>query len=65
MHGVTKDVSSPVTFEVYQGKVLARADFKVALVDYKIKVPKLVVNNIAEVIEIHVATSFEPNNKFQ
>lgn len=46
MHGVTKDVTIPGKIVVSGGKVTLKADFKVNLDDYNIKVP---ANNAAQI----------------
>ena len=54
MHGVTKEVKTSATFTVKGGVISAKAEFEVALKDYDIKVPSMVVKNIAEVIKVVV-----------
>jgi len=63
IHGVTKRVKVPGTVEVKGGKLITKAKFSVALSDYNIKVPKAVVNNIAENIDIYVDCVLEPSTK--
>lgn len=54
IHGVTRDVSIPGTFHV-QGKTIAlKSKFLVKLVDYNIKVPQIVWQNIAQEVEVTV-----------
>ena len=59
IHGVTNKVSVPGTIVVKGGKVSANSKFIVKLADYKISVPKVVKDNIAENIEISVACTFD------
>lgn len=54
IHGVTKKVTEKGMFEVANGKIRGVSTFKVKLADYGIKIPKTVVNNIAEEVEIKV-----------
>lgn len=54
MHGVTNKVSTTATLSMKNGKVSASANFSVALVDYKIKVPGVNKKNIASQIQISV-----------
>jgi polyisoprenoid-binding protein YceI len=63
MHGVTKDVSVPGTITIKDGKISANCKFQVKLVDYKIEVPKLVTQKIAESIDVTVEMTYEPYNK--
>ena len=60
IHGVTKDVDIPGTIEFATGKVLVHANFIVKLEDYKITIPRLVWQNIAEQIEVTVDLTYKP-----
>lgn len=55
MHGVTKEMTVPGTIEVKGGQLIVDANFTVALIDYNIERPSLVVDNIAENVDIHVS----------
>jgi hypothetical protein len=59
IHGVTKKVSVPGTIAVKAGVPTANAKFPLRLADYNISIPKLVKDNIAEVIEITVACTYD------
>ncbi len=55
IHGVTKEVELPATIEVTADKKLSiLSTFIVKLEDYKIKIPKLMWQNIAEQVEVKV-----------
>jgi hypothetical protein len=54
IHGVTKEIKTPGTFEVKEGKVTGKSKFNILLSDYDIKIPSTVVNNISKSIEITV-----------
>ena len=41
----------------------AHTTFPVAVKDYKIKIPKTVINNIAEVVEVKVELELKPYNR--
>ena len=60
IHGVTKDVDIPGTIEFAGGKVSMKSKFIVKLVDYQIKIPKLVWQNIAEEIEVTIDFIYKP-----
>lgn len=60
IHGVTKDVELPGTVEKKDGKLLMKAKFIVKLVDYKVKIPELLWNKIAEQVEVTVDFVFKP-----
>ena len=55
IHGVTNKITAPGIFTIKAGKVIANSLFKVKTADYKIKIPTLVKDNIAEVIDINVS----------
>lgn len=59
MHGVTNRVKVNGTLEVKSGKVIGKAKFIVAPKDYDIAIPKAVVKNIAESIEIDVNVAMD------
>ncbi|NOS94500.1 MAG: YceI family protein [Cyclobacteriaceae bacterium] len=55
MHGVTKDVELPGTMEAITDTSLSiKTTFTVKLEDYKIKIPQVLWQNIAESIEVKV-----------
>ncbi len=54
IHGVTKEVELPGTIEVSGNKILITSIFTVKLEDYKIKIPQLMWQNIAEQVEVKV-----------
>ena len=60
IHGVTKDVEIPGTIEKTDGKLAMKAKFIVKLVDYKIKIPELLWNKVAEQVEVTVDFTFKP-----
>ena len=62
IHGVTKPMMGDVAFKVTNDSVIAKTTFKVALKDHKVKIPKLVIKNIAEVVDVDVTFNFEKNS---
>ena len=52
--GATRKVSEKGTLEMKEGKIMANAVFPVKLSDYEVKIPKAVVDNIAETVDITV-----------
>lgn len=55
MHGVTKEVEIPGTIELTSDKkIIIKSTFMVRLADYKIEIPQLVFQKIAEVVEVKV-----------
>jgi hypothetical protein len=60
IHGVTKEVKIPGTIEKQGEKLLMKSKFVVKLEDYKIAIPKLLWQNIAEQVEVTVDFTFKP-----
>ena len=58
IHGESNDTTIPSTM-IFEGeKLIVKSTFKVRVADYKIEIPKMVVMNIAEVVEVTVVTEF-------
>ena len=60
IHGVTNDVEIPGTIEKNDNRLLMKSKFNVKLVDYKITIPQLLWQNIAEQVEVTVEFVFKP-----
>jgi len=60
IHGVTKDVEIPGTAELKGSLVFVKAKFPVKLLDYNIKVPQIVWQNIAQTVEVTVDFTYRP-----
>ena len=59
IHGVTKPVSTTGKLIVSNGTIQATSTFEIAVADYEIKIPKVVKDNIAEIVEIRVAIDYK------
>lgn len=57
IHGVIREVNIPGTVDIDGDKIVLNAKFSVRVEDYKIKIPKLLWQNIAEEVEVTVALS--------
>jgi polyisoprenoid-binding protein YceI len=62
IHGVTKKVQEKGTFDVKDGKIIGQSKFNISLKEYNVIIPKTVVNNISDMIEITVDVSLEKLN---
>ena len=60
IHGVTRDVIIPGTLQIEGNTVTLKAKFMVKLIDYNIKVPQIVWQNIAQEVEVSVHFSYRP-----
>jgi hypothetical protein len=54
IHNVTNKVRVSGTFEVKGGKVIGKSTFEVAPKDYNINIPKAVIKNISEAIQVEI-----------
>jgi len=60
IHGVTNNIDVPGTIEKEGEKLLMKSKFKVKLQDYKIAIPQLLWQNIAEEVEVTLEFAFKP-----
>lgn len=58
IHGVTNKVTVPGTIVVRSGVISSESSFNIKPADYKISIPKLVKDNIAETINITVNCNY-------
>ena len=63
VHGVDRPQTYKGVIETKGGKATLRCDFEIKLKDHKIKVPKVVFANIAEVIEVKTYFQYKPYEK--
>ena len=55
IHGVKQRIKEPGKIWFNSNKIFGESNFNVELVDYNVKVPKVVRSNIAEVINVNVS----------
>lgn len=60
IHGETKPISADGIIEVDSGQIMATSEFTVLVADYEIKIPKVVRDNIAREVTIHVSLAYQP-----
>lgn len=58
IHGVTKNYLVNGDFKVERGIITGKSTFPVKLVDHHIKIPSIVIKNIAEIVDVSVAVSY-------
>jgi len=63
IHGVTKDYIVKAELKVTGGEISASSTFPVKLVDHEIKIPRLVIKNIAEIVQVTVSAQYKPDSK--
>jgi hypothetical protein len=59
IHGVEKERNIEVLITVAGSKLNVKSDFSVSLEDHNIKIPKMFVKNIAEVIAVKINSNLE------
>jgi polyisoprenoid-binding protein YceI len=59
MHGVTNNITASGTISVKAGVVSATSKFKIKPADYKIVIPGIVKDNIAETLDITVSCLYD------
>lgn len=63
IHGVKQPLRTKATLKVANGNLTGALSFNVRVKDYKIKIPKVVVRNIAEEVEVTATFEYEPYQK--
>ncbi len=63
IHGVTKPLETEATFTVGEDGIDGVSKFTVSCADYEIKIPKVVIDNIAKEIEVSVNVNLQPLNQ--
>lgn len=58
LHGVTKKIEIPISKTINEEGININTEFKILLKDHKIKIPRLLFQNIAEEIEVKVSSTF-------
>ncbi|HTE29449.1 MAG TPA: YceI family protein [Chryseolinea sp.] len=60
IHGVSKNIEVPGTIEVDGSKLVVKSKFIIKLLDYNIKVPQIVWQNIAQQVEVSLDFVYRP-----
>ncbi len=60
IHGVENQVSIEGTLNYDESSMTVTSVFEVALKDYKIKIPKALFYNIAEIVEVTISFQYQP-----
>jgi polyisoprenoid-binding protein YceI len=60
MHGVTNKVMVKGIITVKGGKISSSSKFAIKLADYKVSVPSIVSDKVAEVVDVTVTCTYEP-----
>ena len=63
IHGIEQPMTEKGLLIIKAGKITISTDFKIKLKDYRIQIPKIVVSNIAEVVDVKMICEFSPYKK--
>ena len=63
MHGVEREINAAGVITVDKDKINMKSEFRVPLKGFNIEVPKLVFQNIAEIISVKINTNYIPYKK--
>ena len=63
IHGVKREIEVPISLTTSKDKVLGQSKFKVKCADYNVEIPKIVLKNIAEDIEVTILAELNPIKK--
>lgn len=63
LHGVTKVIQTTGTITITKDQIVAKTKFQVSIKDYNIKIPTLVIKNIAEIVDVTVELLFTIETK--
>ena len=59
IHGVRKRYTTRATVEVKDRTISAHAKFPVRLADHGVRIPRVVIKNIAEVVDVDVSSTYQ------
>lgn len=60
IHGVTKTISEKATLQMHEAYLSGTSKFRVRTADFDIRIPRMLIKNIAEEIEVTVDVKFNP-----
>jgi hypothetical protein len=63
IHGVSKEISVSGTGLLSNNSIILKSVFQVKLKDYNIKIPKVVLYNVAEEVEVTIEFKYTPYDK--
>ncbi|HNW50145.1 MAG TPA: YceI family protein [Prolixibacteraceae bacterium] len=63
IHGISRPVEQEGTVTVKDGKISAVSAFKINIDDYGIKVPKIVEDRVAKVVDVKIDLEYSPYKK--
>lgn len=63
MHGQEKEITVPGVFTIKNGEATLQSDFPLSVKDFKIEIPQLLFQNIADTVSVNVNVVYQPYKK--
>lgn len=63
VHGVSKDIVEDGSIKIENGSITAISSFSIAITDYDIVIPKVVVKNISETVKVDIKMNYKKLSK--
>ena len=63
IHGVEKAITAPGNFTVKNGEITLESKFPLAVDDFKIEIPRLLGENIADTVAVTLNVTYQPYKK--
>jgi len=60
IHGVTKTITVPAVVDIKEGGATGKCSFKTSISDYGIKVPAVVEDRVAKIVDVSVELDYKP-----
>jgi polyisoprenoid-binding protein YceI len=61
IHGISRQITGKALLVQKGNNIHGQSTIKIMLEDYKIKIPRMVIKNIAEVVEVTIKVEFHPD----
>ena len=61
IHGVEKEIQALGSLKIDEGSLIINATFDLLIADFNIKIPKIVKNNISEIVKVDVDVTLKQN----
>ena len=59
-HGTDKQIIEKGTLTISKGTIIVKTSFKMKLEDYKVEIPQIVFNKIAESVDVTTNSTYLP-----
>jgi polyisoprenoid-binding protein YceI len=62
IHGITREINETASLQLLNNQLQGNAVFNVNLKDYNIKIPRMLIKNIAETVEVTIEVKLDKSN---